>query len=87
MPVPFANELSDTAGESQDDLLEVSVFVLADFKTIPEQTGLNVLAGGPWAGKLVRGPRDLPHTSEHKDPARFASPVVREQIPLSGNAS
>ena len=71
MPVPFANELRGTAAESQDDLLEVSVFALPDLKTIPEET-LNVLAGGPWVRKLLSGSRHLSHPGEHKDPAGFA---------------
>jgi hypothetical protein len=37
MPVPLANELRGPAGESQDDLLELSVFALPDLKTIPEE--------------------------------------------------
>jgi hypothetical protein len=51
MPVPFANELSGTAGESKNDLLEASVFALPDLKTVLEQT-LNFLGGGPWVRKL-----------------------------------
>jgi hypothetical protein len=57
MPVPFANKLRCTAGEPQDDLLEVSVFALPDLKTIPEEA-LNLGAGRPWIVKLMRGSRD-----------------------------
>jgi hypothetical protein len=85
MPVPFANELRGTAGEPENDLLEVSVLALPDLETILEEA-LNLRFAGPWIGKLVLAWRDFPHPGEHKDPARFASPVVPEQIPLSGNA-
>lgn len=52
MPVLFANKLRGAAREPQDDLLAVGVFALPDLETVLEQA-LNVLAGGPWIGKLV----------------------------------
>ena len=86
MPVPFANELRGTAAEPQDDFLEVSVFTLPDLKTIVDEA-VNLRFAGPWIGKLFSGPLDLPHPGEHKDPARFAGPIVPEQVPLPGDAS
>jgi len=44
MPVPFANELRGTAGEPQNDLLEVGVFALPDLKTVLEEA-LNIPSG------------------------------------------
>ena len=82
----FANELCGVAGESKNDLLEAGVFALPDLKTILEEA-LNLRIAGPWIGKLLRSSRDVPHASEHEDPARFADPVVPEQIPLTRNAS
>jgi hypothetical protein len=75
MPVPFANELRGTAGEPQDDLLELSVFTLPDLETIPEEP-FDLRAGGFWVRKLLCGSRDSSHAGAHKDPAGFAVPVV-----------
>ena len=86
MPVPFANELRGTAGESQDDLLEVSVFALPNLKAIPEEP-FDLRAGGPWVRQLFGGSRNLLHPGEHEDPAGFAIPVTPKQIPLTRNAS
>jgi hypothetical protein len=86
MPIPFPNELCGPAGESQVDLLELSVFALPDLKTIPKEP-FDLTAGGFWVRKLLCGSRDSSHPGEHKDPPSFAVPVVAEQIPLTRNAS
>jgi len=56
MPVPLPNELRGTAGESQDDLLEVSVFALPDLEAVPEQA-LDLSAGRFLSSKTSFGER------------------------------
>ena len=85
MPVPLPYELCGATRKAQSDMLQSRVFALPDLKAVLKEL-LNVFVSRLGLGKRTSSCRDVLHAAKDKDPARPATRIIAEQIPLTRNA-